>query len=29
MASVKIQRDSKRGTQILTSMYPELYMVCE
>jgi len=27
--TVKIQRDSKRWTQFLTSVFPELYMVCE
>ena len=26
---LKIQRDSKRGTQFRTSIFPELYMVCE
>jgi hypothetical protein len=26
---LKIQRDSKRWTQFLTSIFPEIYMVCE
>jgi hypothetical protein len=26
---LKIQRDSKRWTQFRTSIFPELYMVCE
>jgi len=27
--ALKIQRDSKRWTQFRTSVFPELYMVCE